>query len=105
VQFAEIAVDEPDLAYPPNPSMTLDFTFREPAQTARALLQGFHFGYELNDRLLDSSTDRHLRAAKVKLTTHFSPGDRSGSVEISLAFADDAYEIIGFGIHILVVGE
>jgi hypothetical protein len=102
MQFAEIAVDSPDFIYPPSVSLTPEFTFPDPAQSAQALLQGFHFQF--------ADGDQHLRDATVQLNTHFSRGDRSGTVEIRPSWTYDPTgaletDLIGLGIHVLVIGE
>src|SRR5215831_17518129 len=66
MQFVPISFGDLNLIFPDSVSVTRDFTFSRPANTAQAVLQGFDLEYD--------DPDHHLRRIKVALRTHFHAG-------------------------------
>jgi hypothetical protein len=96
MQFVPISFGDLNLVFPDSVSVTKDFTFFRPANTAEAVLQGFDLEYD--------DPDHHLRRIKVALKTHFHPGDQGGSVEIAFSLIDNSHEIISGQVDLLVIG-
>lgn len=96
MQFIPITFGNINLIFPDSVSVTQDFQFPQPVNSARAVLRGFDLEY--ND------PDHHLRRIKVNLTTHFQSGDRGGTVEVAFSLVDNSSEIISGQVELLVIG-
>lgn len=97
MQFLSFTRGGPNLIFPDHTRFVVDFMFPQPAQTAKALIQGFDFGFE--------DSDHHLERIDYELETHFGAGDRSGTIEVSFALSDDSFKIINAEIKFLVIGQ
>jgi len=96
MQFVPISFGDLNLIFPDSVSVTRDFTFSRPANTAQAVLQGFDLEYD--------DPDHHLRRIKVALRTHFHAGDQGGPVEVAFSLVDNSHETIRGKVDLLVIG-
>lgn len=104
MQFLTLSVGSPELAFPPETTLAVPFTFPRPVRRVHCVLQAFDVGYP--------DGDHHLAAVDVEPRVEFDPlaSPTQGLVRVRFTWRDDS---TGFGsawgatlfARLLVIGE
>jgi hypothetical protein len=104
MQFLIVEVGSPDLAFPPDTSLAVPFSFPHPVRRVHSALQGFDLGYPENDH--------HLAVVEIEPRVEFDDraSTTSGILRVHFHWRDDGTSFgSAFGATLyarfLIVGE